>query len=48
MIIISGASKGIGKYLFEKFWRSGETIYGTYNTTFPDSDKKEYLMKVDI
>jgi len=48
MIIITGASRGIGKYLFDKFWRSGETVYGTYNTTTPDFDKKEYLMKVNI
>ena len=48
MIIITGASRGIGNYLFEEFWHSGETVYGTYNTTFPDTDKKEYLMKVDI
>ena len=48
MIIITGASKGIGKYLFDEFRKSGETVYGTYNTTSIDSDEKEYLMKVDI
>jgi len=48
MIIITGASRGIGKYLFEEFQKSSETVYGTYNTSYPDSDKKEYLMKVDI
>ena len=48
MIIITGASRGIGKYLFDEFSRSSETVYGTYNTTTPDPDKKEYLMKVDI
>ena len=48
MIIITGASRGIGKYLFNKFWELGEIVYGAYNTTSPDSDKKEYLMKVDI
>lgn len=48
MIIITGASRGIGRYLFDEFRKSGETVYGTYNTTSIDSDKKEYLMKVDI
>lgn len=48
MIIITGASRGIGKYLFEEFQRAGYTVYGTYNTTNPDTDKKEYWMKVDI
>jgi len=48
MIIITGSSRGIGRYLFEKFWETGTTAYGTYNKTFPDSDKENYLMKVDI
>jgi len=48
LIILTGASKGIGKYLFDKFWENGETVFGIYNTTKPDSDKDEYLMKVDI
>ena len=48
MIIITGSSRGIGRYLFKKFWETGTTAYGTYNKTFPDSDKEKYLMKVDI
>ena len=48
MIIITGASRGIGKYLFEEFQKSGEIVYGTYHTTSIDIDKKNYLMKVDI
>lgn len=48
MIIITGASRGIGKYLFKKFRETGETVYGTYNLTNPDADKKEFVMKVDI
>ena len=48
MIIITGSSRGIGQYLFEKFWETGTTVYGTYNRTLPDSDKEKYLMKVDI
>tara|TARA_B100000315_G_C14454769_1_gene530851 strand:- start:98 stop:781 length:684 start_codon:yes stop_codon:yes gene_type:complete len=48
MIIITGSSRGIGRYLFKKFWETGTTAYGTFNKTFPDSDKEKYLMKVDI
>jgi len=48
MIIITGASKGIGKFLFKKFWEKGEIVYGTYNSTFPDTEKVEYFTKVDI
>jgi acetoacetyl-CoA reductase/3-oxoacyl-[acyl-carrier protein] reductase len=48
VIIITGASRGIGKYLFEKFYGTGETVYGTYNLTYPDTDRKEFFMKVDI
>lgn len=33
MIIITGASKSIGRYLFEKFREEGHDVIGTYNTT---------------
>ena len=48
MLIITGASRGIGKFLFEKYWEAGEIVYGTYNTTYPESDKIEFFTKVDI
>jgi len=48
MIIITGASRGIGEFLFEKFCKEGEIVYGTYNSTFPDTEKIEYFTKVDI
>lgn len=48
MIIITGASRGIGKFLFERFYKEGEIVYGTYNSTFPDIEKEEYFTKVDI
>lgn len=48
MIIITGASRGIGKFLFERFCKEGEIVYGTYNLTFPDTEKEEYFTKVDI
>lgn len=47
MILIAGASKGIGKYLMEKFQESGNTVFGTYNTTVPEKNKN-FLSKVDI
>jgi NAD(P)-dependent dehydrogenase (short-subunit alcohol dehydrogenase family) len=34
MIIITGASKGIGKYLFDQFSSENIEVIGTYNSTF--------------
>ena len=48
MIIITGASKGIGEFLFKKFWELDEIVYGTYNSTYPKTDKKEFFTKVNI
>ena len=48
MIIITGASRGIGKYLFEKFSEEGKNVIGTYNTTRPDSKYSTKYFKVDI
>lgn len=48
MIIITGASKGIGKYLFEKFSKKGKMVIGTYNTTKPDRKYSDKYFKVDI
>jgi len=42
MILITGASRGIGKFLFEEFINSGEEVYGTYlskNNEFEKNDK---------
>ena len=35
IIIISGASSGVGKYLFDAFKSQGIDVIGTYNTTSP-------------
>jgi len=48
MIIITGASKGIGKYLREKYLDQGEKVYGTYFSTKPLDTEKEGLTKVNI
>lgn len=47
MIIISGASKGIGKYLFEKFKSEGKEVLGLFNSTQPSSNY-EYYHKVNL
>jgi len=48
MILITGASRGIGKYLFEQFQESNEIVLGTYNSTYPGKDKIRSFTKVDI
>lgn len=45
MVIIIGASKGIGKFLFEEFKSLGIDVMGTYNSTVSNSEK---LYKVDV
>lgn len=48
MIIITGASRSIGKYLFEKY-SAIETVYGTFLTTPQNqSIHLEKMFKVDI
>jgi acetoacetyl-CoA reductase/3-oxoacyl-[acyl-carrier protein] reductase len=47
MILITGASKGIGYFLMQKFMDEGEDVIGTYNNTIPK--EHEHLMyKVDV
>lgn len=48
MKIITGASRGIGKYLLEKYIGLGETVYGSFLTTNPSPDSARYYSKVDI
>jgi len=47
MIIITGASRSIGKYLFEKYSEI-ETVFGTYFTTPQRSSLLKKMVKVDI
>lgn len=49
MVIITGASKNIGRYLFSAFKDCGEQVIGTYNSTSDgfEDDKEDYY-KVDI
>lgn len=46
MILITGASRGIGKYLFEYFTKKGDQVFGTYNSTKPDNLSN--LSKVNV
>jgi len=48
MILITGASKGIGLYLQEKFLNDGEEVLGTYNSSIPASDKLENFIKINV
>ena len=47
MIIINGASRGIGKYLFNRYLDAGVDVVGTYNSTSPDNHIERYF-KVDV
>lgn len=47
MIIITSASRGIGKYLFDKFKSEGKNVIGFYNKTVPENLEKEHY-KIDI
>ena len=38
MILITGASRGVGKYLFEEYSKSSNKVYGTYNSTLPKNN----------
>ena len=48
MIIITGASKGIGKYLFDKFSEHGKEVIGTYNSTRISGSTPNSMYQVDI
>ncbi len=48
MILITGASKGIGKYLYETRWYEDEVVFGTYNKTANQFALAKKLFRVDI
>jgi NAD(P)-dependent dehydrogenase (short-subunit alcohol dehydrogenase family) len=45
MIIVVGASKGIGRFLYDRFKANGEQVIGTFNSSETDD---EGLTKVDV
>lgn len=48
MIIITGASKGVGKYLFDEFRNLGQPVVGTYNSSKAVVSENNGYYKVDI
>ena len=47
MIIITGASNGIGKYLHDHFLKLGNDVIGVYNSTPPKINQNSFV-KIDI
>jgi NAD(P)-dependent dehydrogenase (short-subunit alcohol dehydrogenase family) len=47
MYIISGASRGIGKFLLEKYITEGKDVIGLYNSTLPEKFKDNYY-QIDV
>ncbi len=43
MILISGASRGIGRYLFNSYSKDDLKIIGLYNTTFPKKGLDNFI-----
>jgi NAD(P)-dependent dehydrogenase (short-subunit alcohol dehydrogenase family) len=48
MFIITGASRGIGNYLFSRLGSEGETVFGTFHTTRPDGVSSPQMQAVDV
>lgn len=48
MILITGASRGIGKFLFDEFVKSGEEVYGTYFSENKDLENNESYFRLDV
>lgn len=48
MVIITGASRGIGEYLLEAFLQDGEEVLGTYNTSIPSVARRDSFVKLDV
>ncbi len=48
MVLITGASRGIGQYLMNCFIDAGENVFGTYHTTVPVPNNESRFAKIDI
>ncbi len=48
MYIITGASRGIGRFLFEQLAAEGETVIGTYCHTQPSGGNTGQYFQVDV
>jgi len=47
MYLITGASRGIGRYLFKHFAKQGAAVLGTYNRTEPEASSED-MFRIDI
>ena len=47
-ILITGASRGIGLFLMQKFLEKKHEVFGTFNRTNPKEEFEKYLSQVDI
>jgi NAD(P)-dependent dehydrogenase (short-subunit alcohol dehydrogenase family) len=48
MYIITGAARGIGKFLFEKLAAANEPVLGTYHLAVPEHQERGRYFQVDI
>lgn len=48
MILITGASRGIGKYLFDVFLKAGHEVFGTWLDTPPEDEYMNRFSQVDV
>ena len=48
MYIVTGASRGIGQYLFNRLREEGEEVVGTYHTTPPTDPDPQRLFQVNV
>lgn len=48
MVLITGASRGLGKILLNEFIKNKILVSGTYQNSIPDGVETEYLERVDV
>ncbi len=48
MILITGASRGIGKFLFGEFIKAGEEVYGTYYSENKEFENNDRYFRLDV
>ncbi|MFV0391848.1 MAG: SDR family NAD(P)-dependent oxidoreductase [Paludibacteraceae bacterium] len=48
LLLITGASRGIGLFLLKKFKEEGHTVFGTYSGTQPENELSENFTKVNV